>query len=445
MPNPPAPPPNGGFDGRAGWAARQRGDMYVSRHLQRADQEFTPNGERRLQLRPGLGDERGPPTRSTTRGSSASTRDGDLVVANTDSGHGRSPGTSARALPRVDWSSTAGGLADPTGWPARPTAPSTWPTATARTWSPSAARAPSSAPWAAPTTSASPRGSGWTATARSGWTPTRPGTSTTSSRSRRRRRDRPLQRQQLDPYRRGVRHRRGLRLPLRGPLQRQRGGTVHTAPGPWWGPSGALTKVGRSAPRQGPASGPRASSTWSRRTPTGEPWTAALTRSVRVVGSPWLGTAERGGPGPRRLARIACHGLQLTSVSLPGSPTRSESSYGDDHRRVTARHQSAGRINRPPTGAKAHAPTPPPAHLRLDRRAAAAVAISSSGTTAPRRLPAGLQAGHRRTVGCRLGGAAVSRTAPSGRPRPERQRPRRSSPASTKNWMTPAARLEPRL
>ena len=56
VPNPPAPPPNGGFDGPRGVAFDSAGDMYVSDTYNERIEEFTPSGERRLQLRPGLGD-----------------------------------------------------------------------------------------------------------------------------------------------------------------------------------------------------------------------------------------------------------------------------------------------------------------------------------------------------------------------------------------------------
>jgi streptogramin lyase len=115
VPNPPAPPPNGGFDGPRGVAFDSAGDMYVSDTYNERIEEFSPNGSG------GYSFDRAWGMRGETAGTFNYPRlicidpsSGDLVVANTDSdmvvAWNVSPST-----PKVDWSSTAGGLADPYG------------------------------------------------------------------------------------------------------------------------------------------------------------------------------------------------------------------------------------------------------------------------------------------------------------------------------------------
>jgi len=115
VPNPPAPPPNGGFDGPRGVAFDSAGDMYVSDTYNERVEEFTPSGGGGFSFARAWG----------MRGETAGTFNyprlmcidpstGDLVVANTDSNMvvawNVSPST-----PKVDWYSTGGGLADPYG------------------------------------------------------------------------------------------------------------------------------------------------------------------------------------------------------------------------------------------------------------------------------------------------------------------------------------------
>jgi sugar lactone lactonase YvrE len=115
VPNPPEPPPDGGFDGPRGVAFDSAGDMYVSDTYNERVEEFTPAGGGGFTFDRAWG----------MRGETATTFNyprlicidpltGDLMVANTDSNMvvawDVSPST-----PKVDWYSSAGGLADPYG------------------------------------------------------------------------------------------------------------------------------------------------------------------------------------------------------------------------------------------------------------------------------------------------------------------------------------------
>jgi tripartite motif-containing protein 71 len=115
VPDPPAPPPTGGFNGPRGVAFDSAGDMYVTDTYNERIEEFTLSGGGGFTFDRAWG----------VRGNTANTFNyprlmcidsstGDLVVANTDSSMvvawNVSPST-----PKVDWSSTAGGLADPYG------------------------------------------------------------------------------------------------------------------------------------------------------------------------------------------------------------------------------------------------------------------------------------------------------------------------------------------
>jgi len=115
VPDPPVSPPTGGFNGPRGVAFDSAGDMYVSDTYNERIEEFTPSGGGGFTFDRAWG----------TRGETANTFNyprllcvdpstSDLVVANTDSdmvvAWNVSPST-----PKVAWSSTAGGLADPYG------------------------------------------------------------------------------------------------------------------------------------------------------------------------------------------------------------------------------------------------------------------------------------------------------------------------------------------
>lgn len=115
VPNPPAPPPTGGFDGPRGVAFDSAGDMYVSDTYNERVEEFTPSGGGSFAFDRAWG----------MRGEAANTFNyprlicidpstGDLVVANTDSNMVVAWNVSPSS-PKVDWYSTAGGLADPYG------------------------------------------------------------------------------------------------------------------------------------------------------------------------------------------------------------------------------------------------------------------------------------------------------------------------------------------
>jgi DNA-binding beta-propeller fold protein YncE len=115
VPNPPAPPPNGGFDGPRGAAFDSAGDMYVSDTYNERVEEFTPSGGG------GYVFDRAWGMRGETAGTFNYPRlicidpsTGNLVVANTDSNMVVAWNVSP-ASPKVAWSSTAGGLADPYG------------------------------------------------------------------------------------------------------------------------------------------------------------------------------------------------------------------------------------------------------------------------------------------------------------------------------------------
>ena len=113
VPDPPVPPPTGGFDGPRGVAFDAAGDMYVSDTYNERIEEFTPSGGGYVFLRAW-----------GTRGETATTFNyprllcvdpstGDLLVANTDSNMVVAWNVGA-ATPKVDWYSTTG-LADPYG------------------------------------------------------------------------------------------------------------------------------------------------------------------------------------------------------------------------------------------------------------------------------------------------------------------------------------------
>ena len=115
VPDPPVPPPTGGFDGPRGVAFDSAGDMYVSDTYNERIEEFAPNGSGGYSFDRAWG----------LRGETASTFNyprlicidpstGNLVVANTDSDMVVAWNVSS-ASPKVAWSSTAGGLADPYG------------------------------------------------------------------------------------------------------------------------------------------------------------------------------------------------------------------------------------------------------------------------------------------------------------------------------------------
>jgi streptogramin lyase len=115
VPNPPVPPPTGGFDGPRGVAFDSAGDMYVSDTYNERIEEFTPSGGG------GYVFDRAWGMRGETAGTFNYPRlicidpsTGSLVVANTDSNMVVAWNVSP-ASPKVAWSSTAGGLADPYG------------------------------------------------------------------------------------------------------------------------------------------------------------------------------------------------------------------------------------------------------------------------------------------------------------------------------------------
>ncbi|MFI5285494.1 MAG: NHL repeat-containing protein [Candidatus Dormibacteria bacterium] len=120
VPNPPAPPPTGGFNGPRGAAFDSAGDMYVSDMYNERVEEFAPNGSGGYVFDRVWG-ERGdsPATFNYPRLMCIDPASGDLVVANTDSNIIVAWKVSVNP-PSVDWSSStgsppAGTLADPYG------------------------------------------------------------------------------------------------------------------------------------------------------------------------------------------------------------------------------------------------------------------------------------------------------------------------------------------